>query len=118
MKKYITLVASIIIMLSIGGVYAWSMFVHPLTTKYNLTTVQTQIVFGLTIAVFSFSMIFAGKTEKKYGAKVSTFIGMILFVAGYLIASQSNGSFVLILTGIGIISGVGLSVTSQLLFLL
>ena len=67
MKKYLTLAASIVIMLSIGGVYAWSIFVPPLTANYNLTTVQTQIVFGFTIAVFSIAMIFAGKTEKKYG---------------------------------------------------
>jgi len=96
-------------MLSIGGVYAWSIFVPPLTANYNLTTVQTQIVFGFTIAVFSIAMIFAGKTEKKYGAKISTFIGMILFVAGYLIASMSAGNIFLLIAGIGVLSGTGIA---------
>ncbi len=109
MKKYLTLAASIVIMLSIGGVYAWSIFVPPLTANYNLTTVQTQIVFGFTIAVFSIAMIFAGKTEKKYGAKISTFIGMILFVAGYLIASMSAGNIFLLIAGIGVLSGTGIA---------
>ena len=108
-KKYLTLGASIIIMLCIGGVYAWSIFVKPLIDNYNLTTVQTQIVFGFTIAVFSIAMIFAGKIEKKYGPKISTFIGMVLFVSGYLIASISNGNIFLIIAGIGVLSGVGIA---------
>ena len=108
-KKILTLAASIIIMLCIGGVYAWSIFVKPLIDNYNLTTVQTQIVFGFTIAVFSIAMIFAGKIEKKYGPKISTFIGMVLFVSGYLIASISNGNIFLIIAGIGVLSGVGIA---------
>ena len=108
-KKFLTLAASILIMLCIGGVYAWSIFVPPLTANYNLTTVQTQIVFGFTIAVFSVAMIFAGKIEKKYGPKISVFIGMILFVFGYFIASISKGNFGVILLGIGFLSGAGIA---------
>lgn len=108
-KKYLTLGAAIIIMICIGGVYAWSIFVPPLTANYNLTTVETQIVFGFTIAVFSIAMIFAGKIERKYGPKISTFIGMILFVAGYLIASVSNGNIFFIIAGIGVLSGAGIA---------
>ncbi len=108
LKKYFTLGASGIIMLCIGGVYAWSIFVSPLKTVYHLTTVQTQMVFGLTIGVFTISMIFAGKIEKKYNARITAFIGMILFVIGYLLASISRGNIVVILIGIGLFSGAGI----------
>ena len=107
-RKYLTLVASIVIMLCIGGVYAWSTFVKPLIDNYNLTNAQTQIVFGFTIAVFSIVMILAGKIEKKYGPKICTLIGMVLFVAGYLIASISKGNIFLIIAGIGVLSGAGI----------
>ncbi len=108
MKKYLTLVASVVIMLCVGGVYAWSIFVPPLRADYDLTTAQTQIVFGFTIAVFAIAMILAGKMEKKHGARLTTFVGVILFVAGYLTASLSHGSFAFILAGIGILSGAGI----------
>lgn len=107
-KKYLTLLASVVIMLCIGGVYAWSIFVPPLKTSYGLTTTQTQAVFGFTIAFFTIAMIIAGKIEKKFGAKITAFIGMILFVAGYLSASISKGNFIIILIGVGILSGTGI----------
>ncbi len=107
-RRYLTLIASVVIMLCVGGVYAWSIFVPPLRADYGLTTAQTQIVFGFTIAVFAIVMILAGKMEKRFGARTTTLVGLVLFVAGYLMASLSNGSVVYILVGIGILSGAGI----------
>jgi OFA family oxalate/formate antiporter-like MFS transporter len=108
MKKYFTLIASVIIMICMGGVYAWSIFVEPLKKGYGLNTAQTQIIFGLTIMMFTWAMIIAGRMEKRYNNRIIVLIGMSLFVSGYIIASFSKGSFPLILLGIGILSGIGI----------
>ena len=109
MKKYLVTLASFLIMLCIGGVYAWSIFVPPLKLKHGLMTAQTQLIFGFTIASFAIVMIPAGRIEKKRGPRITAIIGAILFMAGYLIASFSYGHVSLLLIGVGIFSGAGIA---------
>lgn len=109
MKKYLVATASFLIMICIGGVYAWSIFVPPLKAEHGLTTASTQLIFGFTIAMFAIAMIFAGKIEKKHGPKITALIGAFLFSMGYLLASFSNGRVLILLIGIGILSGAGIS---------
>lgn len=108
MKKMIILISSILIMICLGGVYAWSIFVQPLKTEHGLTTAQTQLIFGFTIAAFTIAMIFSGRMEKKRGPRLTASIGAILFSLGYLLASFSGGRIILLLVGISILSGAGI----------
>lgn len=109
MKKYLVTLASFLIMLCIGGVYAWSIFVPPLKLEHGLMTAQTQLIFGFTIASFAIVMIPAGRIEKKRGPRITAIIRAILFMAGYLIASFSCGHVSLLLIGVGIFSGAGIA---------
>lgn len=108
MKKYFVLSSVIVMQICLGGLYAWSTFIQPLVQNYGLTISQTQIIFGLTIAMWTISMVFAGKVLRLYGPKVTATIGGIFFGLGYLVASVSRGSFWLILFGIAIIGGSGI----------
>ncbi len=96
-------------MLCIGGVYAWSIYVPPLINEHSLLTAQTQLVFGLTVAVFALMMIVAGLMERRRGPRITAIIGAALYTAGYIVASFSGGSFGLLLVGIGILSGSGIA---------
>ncbi len=100
--------ASVIIMCSAGSVYAWSIFVEPLKSVYGFSTAQTQLIFGCIIAVFSITMLFVSRIERKTGPKIAAAIGAGLFSAGYLLASFSGGNIILILLGIGVLSGAGM----------
>jgi OFA family oxalate/formate antiporter-like MFS transporter len=104
----INVVASVIIMCCAGSVYAWSIFVGPLKAEYGLSTAQTQLIFGCIIGVFSITMLFVSRIERKIGPKYSAAIGAALFSAGYLLASFSGGNVVILLFGIGILSGAGM----------
>ena len=105
--KYV-LLASTAIQLCLGGVYAWSTFIGPLQQHYGFTAAQTQCIFGVTIATFSLAMIPAGRLLPRYGPRCLTIISGILFALGYLIAAMSEGNFVLMLLGIGVIAGAGI----------
>jgi len=109
MKKYLATLASFLIMLCIGGVYAWSIFVPPLIAEHGLMTSQTQLVFGFTIATFAVVMILAGRIEKKRGPRITAIIGAVLFTCGYLLASVSGGKISVLLIGIGLFSGAGIA---------
>jgi OFA family oxalate/formate antiporter-like MFS transporter len=107
-RIFVNVVASILIMCCAGSVYAWSIFVAPLKTVFGLTTSETQLIFGCIIASFSITMLFVGRIERRLGPKITAAIGAVLFSAGYLVASFSSGNVILILMGIGILSGVGM----------
>jgi MFS transporter, OFA family, oxalate/formate antiporter len=102
------LLASTIIQICLGGLYAWSTFVGPLQQNYGYTAVQTQCIFGATIATFTLAMIPAGRLLPRYGPRCITTIAGVLFALGYLLAAMSKGNYILMLLGIGVIAGAGI----------
>ena len=109
MKKGIQVIVSAVVMqICLGGVYAWSIYTPVLRNVYGMTGGQTGSIFGITIAVFAVAMIFAGRFQEKYGPRVVSFIGALFFAAGYILSSQSNGSFLILAAGIGVLSGIGI----------
>ncbi|MFP4025519.1 MAG: MFS transporter [Thiohalospira sp.] len=107
MTKYLTIIASFVIMLCLGGVYAWSIIASELIENHNFSSAQTQIIFGALIAIFPVTMIFVGKLASFINPKFLATTSGIFFFLGYLTAGLSNGNFYLFLLGIGILSGMG-----------
>lgn len=105
-KKYLTVSASFVIMLCLGGVYAWSIIASELIDNHAFSATQTQIIFGTLIAIFPTSMILVGRLARKIEARYLGYISGMLFFLGYLLASYSNGNFYLTLIGIGVLAGV------------
>lgn len=107
MKKYIHLLFSFGIMLCLGSVYAWSIFVPELRQNYGFTTTRTQLIFGVLIAAFTLTMALAGRYAGRYGSRLSAMLSALFFGSGYLMAGFSGGNFILVLLGIGIFGGIG-----------
>lgn len=107
MKKYLTVFSSFFIMLCIGSVYAWSIVASELMKQYRFSASQSQIIFGTLIAVFPISMIFAGQFGARLKYNHIGYISGFLFCAGYLLAGNSNGAYIPIFMGIGILAGMG-----------
>jgi MFS transporter, OFA family, oxalate/formate antiporter len=107
MKKYYNLLYSFVIMLCLGSVYAWSIFVPELKNNYGFSTAQTQLIFGILIATFALTMVLAGKLEHKFGPHIIAMLSAVFFSLGYMIAGLSKGSFFFVFLGIGIIGGIG-----------
>ena len=106
MKKILTVIASFIIMLCIGSVYAWSIIASELIEGYGFSASQSQIIFGMLIAIFPITMIFVGRLGDSMNHKSLGYISALLFFAGYLLAGYSQGSFTLVFLGIGFLSGI------------
>ncbi len=107
MNKYISVVASALIQLCLGGVYAWSIFVPMLKKQFGYSTLQTQIIVGLTLMSFATSMIFSGRLERKFGPQKVAIIGAVFLYCGYFLASLSGGDFLNICLSIGLLCGIG-----------
>lgn len=106
MQKYFTSFASFVIMLFLGSVYAWSVVASELIKNYGFSASKSQIIFGTIILIFPITMIFVGKLGKKISFRYLGYISGFLFFIGYFIASLSQGSFISIFIGIGIIGGI------------
>jgi MFS transporter, OFA family, oxalate/formate antiporter len=106
MRKFLTVLASFFIMLCIGSIYAWSIIASELIEKYSFSAFQSQVIFGALIGIFPVTMIFVGQLGKKMKHRNFGYISGLLFFLGYTLASYSQGNFILILTGIGILGGI------------
>lgn len=107
MKKYLTVVSSFLIMLCLGSMFAWSIVARELTNDFGFSLSKTQFVFGIFFTFFPITMLLAGKLERKTGPKLLVLISAALFTGGYLLSALSNGSYPLILIGMGVLSGAG-----------
>lgn len=108
MRRYLILLASVVIQMCLGGTYAWSVFVPALSRDHGLSNAQTQIIFGVTIGLLSLSMVFAGRLQERRGPRLVAGIGAALYACGYLLAAHSRGEFAWLLVGIGFLAGTGI----------
>ncbi|MFW6287684.1 MAG: MFS transporter [bacterium] len=108
MKRWFILIASIILQIILGGIYAWSVFGPSLNENYGINAGQSSLIFGITILLFTVVMIMAGKILAKKGPRFTASIGAVLYLLGYMVASFSRGNFIIILIGIGVITGAGI----------
>lgn len=97
MKRYVSLVAGILVQVALGGIYAFSSYVPSLQNHWGFSSTQTQAVFGTTILMFTLYMIFTGKLLIKKGPRFLIMISGILFMAGHFVASRSGGRYGLFL---------------------
>ena len=107
-NRWIVLSASVLFQTVLGGIYAWSTFSPSLMEVYGLNNAQSSFIFGLTIAVFTLSMIYAGRLLRKRGPRLTANLSAFLYMTGYLLASVSNGRFILLLISLGVITGAGI----------
>lgn len=105
--RWIVLIASVLIQLSLGGIYAWSVFVPMLREEYGYSTGQTQWVFGLSIIAFATLMGIAGRMLDRFGPKPVVALGGLLYGSGYFLASLAPETLAYLLLGIGLITGAG-----------
>ncbi len=108
MARYVVLAASVIISFCLGGVYAWSAFVPGLKADHGLTAAQSQLIFGVTILVFTLVTIPAGRLFTRWGPRRMVAAGGFLLAAGYWISAAGQGSFPWMLAGIGLVGGTGI----------
>jgi OFA family oxalate/formate antiporter-like MFS transporter len=106
--KWAVLGAGCLMQMILGGIYAWSEFVPLLKSGYGLTTSQCGLIFGVTIATFTCVMIPAGKFMQRRGARLTASIGALLFAAGYLMASFSQGNFLFLFISLSLVTGAGI----------
>lgn len=123
--RRLILFAGVMLMASLGSVYAWSFFTKPLQAAYHWSNWQTSLVFSLAVAGLGFSALYTGPLVAKLGGRKLMKRSAVFFVSGYVVAALGlylgSGvigdiktpwvswlSFVVLALGYGVIGGIGL----------
>jgi len=108
-KRWFIALAGVVIMLILGTVYAWSVFVKPIVAAQGWQPAVVSRVFMLIIGVIGVSAAFGGILVDKKGPKFVAILGAILYGTGVLLGGVAlhTGSFWLLLIGYGVIGGMG-----------
>lgn len=106
-NKWLIALASALIHISVGGVYAWSVLTKPIVEQCGFSVTATTLIFGTSIFFLGCGAATLGKYVDKLGAKTVGQYTSILMLIGYLISAFAIhiNSIVLLYLGYGVIIG-------------
>ena len=113
--RWVLVILGMIINLCLGSVYAWSVFVGPLTNYFSkelgqsVTANEILLPFSVFLAFFAIAMPFTGKYIEKYGPRNITIVGGFLTGLGWLLSSFT-GSVQWLYIFYGVIAGAGVGI--------
>ena len=107
-KRWGILIASCLINLCVGSMYAWSSLSAPMATELGVEASAMASVFSTANAVGFITMIIGGLLNDKYGPRWVMFVGGLMFGLGMFTCgfAKSVGNLTL---SYGVILGLGLS---------
>jgi OFA family oxalate/formate antiporter-like MFS transporter len=108
-KRWGIAIAAVVMQLSLGTVYAWSVFKKPLMTSHGWGETETQVTFMICIGMIGIAAAFGGALVDKKGPRFVATLGGILFGIGTLLAglADQTGNIYLLYLGFGFIAGLG-----------
>jgi OFA family oxalate/formate antiporter-like MFS transporter len=109
-KRWLIAAAGVVIMTVLGTVYAWSVFVKPITElPYGWDKASVAVVFMIIIGMIGLSAAFGGILVDKKGPKFVCTLGVILYGVGVLLGgvALNAGNLWLLYIGYGVIGGAG-----------
>lgn len=108
MNRWLVVLGAILIQLSLGAIYAWSVFTPPLKAA-GWSNLETQVVFSLGLASFAVVMVWAGRRLNDWGPRRLAWSGGIVLGIAYVLAGLFGGThFWSVNLLIGLLGGAGI----------
>jgi MFS family permease len=113
--RWLLVLLGLVINLCLGTVYAWSVFVHPLTAYFTatlghpVTAHEVLLPYSVILAVFAVTMALTGRYVESHGPRKVTVAGCILTGLAWLLASTASSIAMLTVT-YGVIGGIGIGI--------
>ena len=86
--------------------YAWSVFIKPLSAEFGWTRAEIAMAFGICALVFGLTTFIAGKLSDRYGPRIVVLVGSIILGVGFVLSGFIQTKVQLYLT-YGLIAGFG-----------
>lgn len=109
-NRWLIAFSGILIHLSIGSAYAWSIFTNPIQKSSSWSESQISFAFSLAIFCLGFSAAFMGHLTDKHGPRMTGTISAIFFGSGIALTGLaiSLHSLPMLYLSYGLIGGIGL----------
>jgi MFS family permease len=104
--------AALAVHLSIGQVYAFSVFKTPLLDHFGASNGQIAVIFSIAIVMLGLSAAFGGTWMERNGPRKAMAVSATFWVTGFLVAALgvSTDQLWLVYLGYGVIGGIGLGI--------
>ena len=104
--------AALAVHLSIGQVYAFSVFNAPLEERFGATATDITIIFSIAIVMLGLSAAFGGTWVERNGPRKAMALSATCWSLGFLIAALgiAGGQLWLVYLGYGFLGGIGLGI--------
>ena len=109
-NRWLVVFGSLIMQLSLGAIYTWSLFNNPLIEKIRLGSRSDRLYFFSYFSVFALSVIIAGGIQDRIGPRKVATVGGLLTGTGVALSCLATTPMMLYIT-YGFIAGVGISTT-------
>ena len=114
MNRWWVVVGALVIQVSLGAVYIWSVFQTPLKAVYqDWSETQVTLPAQIVLAAFALAVIFAGRIQDRVGPRVVATAGGIILGAGLILAKftelfPSGTALVWLIVTFSILGGIGI----------
>ncbi|WP_150254884.1 L-lactate MFS transporter [Nocardiopsis deserti] len=104
--------AALAVHLSIGQVYAFSVFRNPLVERFDTSLTAIGIIFSIAIVMLGLSAAFGGKWVERNGPRKAMFVSGLCWSGGFVVAALgvATGQLWLVYLGYGFLGGLGLGI--------
>lgn len=104
--------AALAVHLSIGQVYAFSVFRNPLVERFDTSLTAIGVIFSISIVMLGLSAAFGGKWVERNGPRKAMFFSGVFWSAGFLVGALgvATGQLWLVYFGYGFLGGLGLGI--------
>lgn len=111
-NRWLIALAAVGIHLSIGSVYAWSVFTKPIQQQFGWELPDIQFTFSIAILFLGLSAAFLGHYVEKHGPRKAGILASIFFGTGIVGAGLATnmGSLPFLYITYGVLGGIGLGV--------
>jgi len=89
-NRWLSVVGGLLMNLSLGSLYGWSLFVPALQKEMGLGREQASNIFSLAIAVFALCFLAGGRLQDKKGPYIVSLLGSVLVGLGYVLSSRAG----------------------------
>jgi len=120
-KHTLMIISSILMMLMMGTVYAYSVFRYYIEIKYQISTFLSGFPYMLSLFFYALSMMITGRLLKPSRLRRFVFFGTLMISIGWFISSLSQSYLLLVIsygvfigTGVGMVYGVPIYMIQKL----
>ncbi|MDI6718582.1 MAG: OFA family MFS transporter [Methanomicrobiales archaeon] len=113
--RWLLVAIGLVINLILGSIYAWSVFVTPLTAYFTetlgkaVTSAEVLLPYSVFLAFFAITMPLSGRFIETLGPRRMTIVGGVLTGAGWLLASLAT-SVEMLYVVYGVVGGAGVGI--------